>query len=258
MGRSVEIVAPFCAAAEQILTPEALDLLMTLHREFNGRRLELLAAREARQARINAGERPDFLPETLGVREAAWRCAPIPADLEDRRVEITGPVERKMVINALNSGARVFMADFEDSTTPTWSNLLDGQVNLRDAVRRTIRYTDPKTAKEYALIEKPAVLFVRARGFHLDEAHLLVDGERTSGSMFDFALYLLHNAKELLARGSGPYFYLPKLESHLEARLWNDIFVRAQDLIGVPQGSVSRDGADRNDSGDLRDGRNSA
>ncbi len=238
MSRTVTLLAPPSAAAAEILTPAALELLATLHREFNGRRLELLAAREARQVRIDAGERPDFLPETQRIREGVWRCAPIPADLEDRRVEITGPVERKMVINALNSGARVFMADFEDSTTPTWTNLLEGQVNLRDAVRRTIGYADPNTGKQYALVERPAVLFIRARGFHLDEAHLLVDGERTSGSIFDFALYLLHNAKELLQRGSGPYFYLPKLESHLEARLWNDLFVRAQELVGIPHGSI--------------------
>ncbi len=235
---SVERFAPQTAAAETILNPAALDFLVTLHREFNARRLDLLAAREDRQARIDAGERPDFLPQTQAIRDGDWRCAVIPADLQDRRVEITGPVERKMVINALNSGARVFMADFEDSTTPTWNNLLEGQVNLRDAVRRTISYADAGTGKDYALVEKPAVLFIRPRGFHLDEAHLRIDGDVLSGSIFDFGLYLFHNAKELLQRGSGPYLYLPKLESHLEARLWNDIFVRAQQLIGVPHGSI--------------------
>ncbi len=238
MADSIEILAPRTAAAVELLTPSALNLLTTLHREFNARRLDLLAAREARQARIDAGEQLDFLPDTRHVREAAWRCAPIPTDLQDRRVEITGPVERKMVINALNSGACVFMADFEDSTTPTWNNLLEGQVNLRDAVNRTIAYTDVKTSKQYALGDKPAVLFIRPRGFHLDEAHVHVNGELMSGSIFDFALYFLHNAKELMAHGSGPYFYLPKLESHLEARLWNDMFVRAQQIVEVPQGSI--------------------
>jgi malate synthase len=211
---------------------------VALQREFNPRRKELLAARVARQHRLDAGERPDFLPETADVRAADWTIAPLPDDLLDRRVEITGPVDRKMIINALNSGAKVFMADFEDSTTPTWENLLDGQLNLRDAVRRTIAFSDPATGKQYALKESPAVLFVRARGWHLEERHVWVDGEPMSGSIFDFALYFFHNAKELLARGSGPYFYLPKMESYLEARLWNDIFVRAQEMLGVPQGSI--------------------
>ena len=195
-------------------------------------------ARIHRQQQLDAGVRPDFLPETLAIREDTWTVAPLPADLLDRRVEITGPVDRKMIINALNSGAKVFMADFEDSTTPTWENVLDGQLNLRDAVRRTITYSDPTTGKQYALKENPAVLFVRARGWHLEERHVLVDGEYMSGSIFDFALYFFHNAKELLARGSGPYFYLPKMESHLEARLWNAIFVRAQELLGIPQGTI--------------------
>ncbi len=221
-----------------VLTPEALEFVVTLQREFNPRRLELLAAREARQRRLDAGERPDFLAETAAIREAEWTVAPLPEDLLDRRVEITGPVDRKMIINALNSGAKVFMADFEDSTTPTWENVLDGQLNLRDAVRRTITFSDPATGKQYALKEKPAVLFVRARGWHLEERHVWVDGVAMSGSIFDFALYFFHNAKELLARGSGPYFYLPKMESHLEARLWNAIFVRAQELLGIPQGTI--------------------
>ena len=207
-------------------------------RTFNERRKELLEARVVRQKRLDAGERPDFLKETKGVRESEWTVAPLPKDLLDRRVEITGPVERKMIINALNSGAKVFMADFEDSTTPTWENVIEGQLNLRDAVRRTITFEDEKTGKSYKLIEKPAVLFVRARGWHLEERHVMVDGEPMSGSLFDFGLYAFHNAKELLARGSGPYFYLPKMESHLEARLWNDVFIKAESELGIPAGSI--------------------
>jgi malate synthase len=222
----------------EILTPEALAFVVGLQRNFNGRRKELLKARAARQERIDAGEKPDFLEETKNIREAEWTVAPLPADILDRRVEITGPVDRKMIINALNSGAKVFMADFEDSSTPTWANLLDGQINLRDAIRRTITYTDPASGKQYQLNETTAVLFVRARGWHLEERHIAVDGEPMSGSIFDFGLYLFHNAKELLARGSGPYFYLPKMESHLEARLWNDIFVEAQNQLGLPQGTI--------------------
>ena len=222
----------------EILTPEAVAFVAGLERRFGARRGELLRARGERQLRLDAGERPDFLEETRGVRKAEWRVARLPADLIDRRVEITGPVERKMVINALNSGARVFMADFEDSTTPTWANVMEGQINLRDAVRRAISYEDPATGKSYKLSEKPAVLFVRVRGWHLEEAHVLVDGEPMSGGIFDFALYAFHNAKELLARGSGPYFYLPKLESHLEARLWNEIFVAAERELGLPAGLI--------------------
>ncbi len=241
MPQTVEGVtfkAAIDGAAAEILTEDAVVFLRDLHRHFNGTRKDLLAARVERQARIDAGERPDFLPQTAAIRSAEWRCALIPADLLDRRVEITGPVERKMVINALNSGAKVFMADFEDSTTPLWANLLDGQANLRDAVRRTITFQDAKTGKAYKLIDNPAVLFVRPRGWHLPEQHMLVDGEAISGSLFDFGLYLFHNAAELRARGSGPYFYLPKLESHLEARLWNDIFVFAQDRLSLPQGTI--------------------
>lgn len=222
----------------RVLTPEALAFAFALHREFNPRRKQLLAARGARQQQLDAGERPDFLPQTRQIRETEWTVAPIPADLQDRRVEITGPVDRKMIINALNSGARVFMADFEDSTTPTWENLLDGQLNLIDAVRRTITFDDPTTHKHYSLIDNPAVLFIRPRGWHLEERHIVIDGEYMSGSLFDFALYLFHNARELISRGSGPYFYLPKLESHLEARLWNDIFLRAQDLLAIPRGTI--------------------
>jgi malate synthase len=238
LPENVEIHATIAEKYEAIFTPDALAFAVELQRAFNPRRKELLAARVARQARLDAGERPDFLPDTAGIRATAWTIAPLPADLQDRRVEITGPVDRKMIINALNSGAKVFMADFEDSTTPTWENLLEGQLNLRDAVRRTISFSDDKTGKQYALKEQTAVLFVRARGWHLEERHLWVDGEPMSGSIFDFALHFFHNAKELLARGSGPYFYLPKMESHLEARLWNDIFVLAQDLLDVPQGSI--------------------
>ena len=234
----VTFTAPISPAHATILTPEAVAFLAGLHRAFNSRRKELLAARVARQAALDAGQRPDFLPDTSAIREADWTIAPLPADLQDRRVEITGPVERKMIINALNSGAKVFMADFEDSTTPTWENVLEGQINLRDAVRRTITFDDPNTKKSYKLIEKPAVLFVRARGWHMEERHMLVDGEAMSGGLFDFGLFAFHNAKELLARGSGPYFYLPKMESHLEARLWNDAFVQAEAELDLPKGCI--------------------
>lgn len=234
----VEINAPLSPAYAEILSPSAIEFLADLERKFGGRRKELLAARAARQARLDAGEKPDFLPETKHIREASWRCAPIPPDIQDRRVEITGPVDRKMIINALNSGAHVFMADFEDSSTPLWNNLLDGQINLRDAIRRTISFEDPNTGKKYKLNEKTAVLFVRARGWHMVEQHMLIDGQPISASIFDFGLYFFQNGKELLSRGSGPYFYLPKMESHLEARLWNEIFVYAQNKLGVPQGSI--------------------
>jgi malate synthase len=237
-GEGVEIHATLADRYNTVLTPEAVAFAVELQREFNGTRKALLAARVERQARLDAGERPDFLADTKGIRETEWTVSPLPADLLDRRVEITGPVDRKMIINALNSGAKVFMADFEDSTTPTWENVLDGQLNLYDAVRRTITFEDAKTGKAYALKENPAVLFVRARGWHLEERHVWVDGEAMSGSIFDFALYFFHNAKELLSRGSGPYFYLPKMESHKEARLWNSIFVKAQEMLGVPQGSI--------------------
>jgi malate synthase len=234
----VEFLAPINKSYAEILTPEAVAFIVDLQRTFNDRRKALLDARHQRQKRLDAGEKPNFLAETKAVRDAEWSVAPLPADIQDRRVEITGPVDRKMIINALNSGAKVFMADFEDSNTPLWSNLLDGQINLRDAIRRTITYFDPVTKKQYKLNDETAVLFVRARGWHLDERHVRVDGEPMSGSIFDFGLYFFHNAKELLARGSGPYFYLPKLESHLEARLWNDIFIRAQQKLGLPQGTI--------------------
>ncbi len=220
-----------------ILTPEALALVAKLHRAFEPRRRELLAARAARQREFDEGRLPDFLPETKRVRESGWTIAPQPADLLDRRVEITGPTDRKMVINALNCGASTFMADFEDANCPTWFNMIDGQINLRDAVRRTITYMQPD-GRFYRLEGKIAVLIVRPRGWHLDEKHVTVDGAPVAGGILDFALYFFHNAKELLARGSGPYFYLPKLESHLEARLWNDVFDRAQDELGLARGTI--------------------
>ena len=221
-----------------VLTPAAIEFLSGLHRAFNQRRLDLLSIRQERQKRLDAGERPDFLMDTEWIRKHDWTVAPLPLDLLDRRVEITGPVDRKMIINALNSGARVFMADFEDSTTPTWSNLIDGQINLRDAAGRTIAFLDEKSGKSYQLREDPAVLFVRPRGWHLEERHVTVDGATMSGSLFDFGLYAFHNAKALLEMGSGPYFYLPKIESHLEARLWNDVFLRAEADLGLAVGSI--------------------
>ena len=221
----------------EILTPAAQAFLTELHRKFNPRRVDLLARRVVRQQAIDNGTLPDFLPETREIRESAWTVAPIPADLADRRVEITGPVDRKMIINALNSGASLFMADFEDANSPTSRNVLDGQINLRDAIRREIGFTSPE-GKTYKLNEKTAVLIVRPRGWHLLEKHFTVDGEQISGGLYDFGLYMFHNAAELLRRGSGPYFYLPKLESHLEARLWNDVFVFTQDYLGIPQGSI--------------------
>ncbi|MEP7061903.1 MAG: malate synthase A [Betaproteobacteria bacterium] len=220
-----------------ILTADALAFYATLERAFAGRRASVLAARAARQRDFDAGRMPDFLAETRAVREGDWTCAPVREDIVDRRVEITGPVDRKMVINALNSGANVFMADFEDANTPTWDNTLQGQVNLRDAIRRRIDWTSPE-GKAYKLADRTATLFVRPRGWHLDEKHVQVDGRPACGALFDFALYCFHNAKELRARGSGPYFYLPKLESHLEARLWNDIFVMAQDALDIPRGTI--------------------
>jgi malate synthase len=234
---SVSIEAPVLPEHEEILTQEAVEFIVELHRTFDERRRGLLAQRTKRQEAIDSGEMPNFLPQTESIRKADWVVAPIPADLQDRRVEITGPVDRKMIINALNSGANVFMADFEDSNSPTWANNVAGQVNLRDAIRGDIRYVGPE-GKEYALGTKPAVLFVRPRGWHLVEKHMLISGEPVSGSLFDFGLYLFHNAKALMKKGSGPYFYLPKLQSHLEARLWNDIFNFAQDYIGIPRGTI--------------------
>jgi malate synthase len=221
---------------DRILTTEALQFVAALHREFNPRREELLQKRQERKKRLDAGERPDFLEETRSIRESDWTVAPIPGDLLDRRVEITGPVDRKMMINALNSGANVFMADFEDANAPTWANNINGHVNLCDAVRRSIEFDSGE--KHYALNDEIATLVVRPRGWHLVEKHLLVDGQPVSASLFDFALYFFHNAKELVSRGTGPYFYLPKMESHLEARLWNDVFIRAQQEIGLPAGTI--------------------
>src|ERR1700752_3225923 len=234
----IEIRGPVPEPFPEILTPDALRFVARLQREFNGRRKELLERRERRQAEINQGKKPDFLPETAHIRESNWQVAPIPRDLQDRRVEITGPTDRKMVINALNCGANVFMADFEDANTPTWDNLFEGQANLSDAVRRTITFDDPQTGRHYSLNGETAVLFVRPRGWHLPEQHVLVDGEPMSGALFDFALFFFHNAKELVARGTGPYFYLPKLESHFEARLWNSVFLHAQARLGLPKGTI--------------------
>jgi len=221
----------------QILTPEASAFLTKLAREFEARRQQLLARRRVRQQQIDTGQFPDFLPETAHIRQAEWTVAPIPHDLLDRRVEITGPVDRKMIINALNSGADVFMADFEDSNSPTWQNNLEGQFNLRDAVEGTISYVSPE-GKRYNLNSKVATLLVRPRGWHLVERHFEVDGAPISASLFDFGLYLFHNAQSLIRKGTGPYFYLPKLESHLEARLWNDVFCYAQDELGIPRGTI--------------------
>src|SRR6202051_593981 len=236
MPQGMTITAEIKPGYETILTPEALELVATLHRAFEPRRQALLKARAERTKRLDAGERPDFLSETQSIRDADWTIAPLPKPLECRRVEITGPVERKMIINALNSGADSYMTDFEDSNTPNWDNLLTGHINLKEAVRGTISLE--QNGKSYKLNDKTAMLIVRPRGWHLDEKHVTVDGQRVSGGIFDFALFLFHNAKEQLARGAGPYFYLPKLESHLEARLWNEIFVMAQEIVGVPRGSI--------------------
>ncbi len=225
------------AATALILTEEAVGFVTELHRRFNHTRQELLHRRTIRQTAIDAGEMPDFLPETSGIRGGDWSVRPAPDDLTDRKVEITGPVDRKMIINALNSGARVFMADFEDASSPTWANMIEGQANLYDAVRRQIDFSTPD-GKEYRLSESPATLMVRPRGWHLTDRNIEVDGEPISASLLDFGLYFFHNAAALMAAGSGPYFYLPKLESHLEARLWNDVFVFAQRELGVPTGTV--------------------
>ncbi|MGD0677799.1 MAG: malate synthase A [Polyangiaceae bacterium] len=225
-------------AYKDVLDLRALDFVAQLTRRFGRRVSELLARRRERQARFDAGELPDFLSETESVRSSDWTVAPLPPDLLDRRVEITGPTDRKMVINALNSGANVFMADFEDSNSPTFANLVSGQVNLRDAVRRTISFRAPDTNKEYALSDRTAVLFVRPRGWHLVERHLLVDGAPVPAALFDFGLFFFHNAREAIARGTGPYFYLPKMESYLEARLWNDVFVHSQDTLGIARGTI--------------------
>ncbi|HEX7975002.1 MAG TPA: malate synthase A [Anaerolineales bacterium] len=234
----VQVTAPVTPEFAEVLTPQALAFVARLQRELNGRRLELLQRRAERQSALDAGSRPDFLADTAAIRrDASWQVASTPPDLQKRRVEITGPTDRKMLINALNSGASIFMADFEDANSPTWKNIIEGQINLRDAIDRTISFTSPE-GKQYSLNAQTAVLMVRPRGWHLVEKHVLVDGQPVSGSLFDFGLYFFHNARRLLAKGTGPYFYLPKLESHLEARLWNDAFRLAQDALGIPRGTI--------------------
>jgi len=224
-------------ATDLILTPKALEFITGLQRRFNHTRQELLHRRQVRQVEIDAGTMPDFLEETEDVRQSDWSVLPAPEDLTDRKVEITGPVDRKMIINALNSGARVFMADFEDASSPSWANMIEGQANLLYAIRRQIDFTSDE-GKDYRLIDRPATLMVRPRGWHLVDINLQIDGEPVSASLLDFGLYMFHNARELIERGSGPYFYLPKLESHLEARLWNDVFVYAQQELGIPNGTI--------------------
>jgi malate synthase len=233
----MNVTGTFKPEYADILTPEALEFLAKLHRKFDARRIELIERRALRQRELDAGKLPDFLPETQPIRDAEWSVAPVPADLQDRRTEITGPTDRKMVINALNSGAKMYMADFEDSNTPSWDNQVSGQINMRDAVRKTISFSSPE-GKQYKLGDSIATLLVRPRGWHLTEKHVIVDGQPMSGSLFDFGLYFFHNAKERVARKSGIYLYLPKMESHLEARLWNDVFVFAQNELGLPSGTV--------------------
>ena len=236
-SETVRITGPTIGAQDRVLTPQAVEFLVKLSTLFEQRRRRLLGDRRARQQQIGQGELPDFPAETADIRQAAWKIAATPADLQDRRVEITGPTDRKMIINALNSGANVFMADFEDSNSPTWENILEGQVNLRDAVNGTLTYTSPE-GKHYEVGETPAVLFVRPRGWHLVEKHFLANGVPMSASLFDFGLFFFHNARTLIQNGTGPYFYLPKLESRFEARLWNDVFVAAQDHLGIPRGTI--------------------
>jgi malate synthase len=237
MPNQLEIHGPRVPDMDRVISPEAARFVAELERRFGVRRRALLAAREVRRASFRHGVLPDFLPETASIREGRWTVAPAPQDLLDRRVEITGPVERKMMINALNSGAKVFMADFEDALSPSWENVIAGQVNCQEAVRRTLEFTSPE-GKPYRLDPSIATLLVRPRGWHLVEKHLHLDGEPISGSLLDFGLYLFHNGAELLRRGSGPYFYIPKLESHLEARLWNDVFTFAQEALGIPHGTI--------------------
>jgi malate synthase len=237
LPQGLAVLEPVTPEQAAVLSPEALEFFVELHRAHNPRRLELLRLRQVRQQALDRGQRPDFLPETRAVREGAWQVLPVPEDLLDRRVEITGPVDRKMVINALNSGANCYMADFEDAHSPTWSGTLDGQINVRDAVRGTIEYSSPE-GKQYRLNQRVATLLVRPRGWHLPEKHVLVDGELASASLLDFALYFFHNARYRTMHDSGIYFYLPKLEHYLEARLWNDVFVQAQYMLDIPQGSI--------------------
>ncbi|QQZ09096.1 malate synthase A [Heyndrickxia vini] len=233
----IEVKGAMKPGYEEIVTPKALQFIEQLERHFGTRRRELLEKRHKRQKEMDQGKLPGFLPETKHIRMGDWTIAPLPGDLQDRRVEITGPVDRKMIINALNSGAKVFMACLEDATSPTWDNVMEGQINLRDAVNRTISF-EGTNGKQYKLNENPAVLMVRPRGWHLEEKHVLVDGQPISGSLFDFGLYFFHNAVRLVQNGTGPYFYLPKLESHLEARLWSDVFLFAQKYIGIPKGTI--------------------
>jgi malate synthase len=235
--QSIQVRGPVSGRSAEILTPAALDFLTQLHREFEPTRANLLRQRAERLTRIRGGEMPDFLTETRKVREGNWRAAPVPKDLQVRKVELTGPTDRKMLINALNSGASVYMADFEDANTPTWDNMVGGQVNLVDAVQRTIDFVGPD-GKKYQLNKETATLLVRPRGWHLPEKHALVDGQPIAGGLFDFGLYFFHNARRLLDSGTGPYFYLPKMESHREARLWNDIFNFSQDALKIPRGSI--------------------
>ncbi len=237
-GPRVEILGAPIERQDEALTPLALQLLASLHRRFNPRRLELLAERTRRQGEFDAGALPQFLTSTAEVRGGDWRIAPVPADLTDRRVEITGPVDRKMIINALNAPVNAFMADFEDSLAPTWENVIRGQVNLADAIRRTISFEDAATGRVYRLAERTATLIVRPRGWHLPEKHVRINGEPVSGALFDFALFLANNHAALARRGTGPYLYLPKIESHLEARLWNEVFLAAQDALGMPRGTI--------------------
>ena len=238
MSNNIRIIPTLSIEEQEILNPKTLELIELLHTKFNPRRLELLAERKHRQDEIDDGKKPDFLNDTKSIRDGDWEVAPLPADLQDRRVEITGPVDRKMVINALNAPVKTFMADFEDSCSPTWSNIIQGQINLRDAVNGTIEFIRDSDQKRYSLNENTATLIVRPRGWHLNEKHILINGEEVSGSLFDFALYLSNNYQSLNSKGSGPYFYLPKLESHLEARLWNDVFVEAQDFLEIQQGTI--------------------
>jgi malate synthase len=236
--KAIEVRAAATPNQDRLLTSDALAFLAALQRKFGPKLERLLARRAETQRRLDAGWKPDFQAATEPIRAADWRVAPIPRDLEDRRVEITGPTDRKMVINALNSGANVYMADFEDANTPSWGNMIGGQLNLYDVVRRNITFDDPETGRHYSLNDKTAVLFVRPRGWHLPEKHVLFNGEPMSGALFDFGLFFFHNARELVARGTGPYFYLPKIESHLEARLWNEVFLEAQARLGLPSGTI--------------------
>lgn len=238
LPKGVVVKGALAARYDEVLSHDALAFVADLQRRFNETRKRLMAVRAERQKRFDTGETPDFLAETRHIREGDWKVSAIPADLQDRRVEITGPVDRKMIVNALNSGAKVFMADFEDASSPVWANMVEGQINLRDRWAGKIDFTDTTTGKAYKLKDKPAVLIIRPRGWHLPERHIVIDGEEASGALVDFGLYVFHNAKAALAQGSGPYFYLPKLESHLEARLWNDVFVAAQNALGLKAGTI--------------------